>query len=61
MKGSGGDSSRSPETLAHPTMGLSFEQARLLALERSNQELKESIVQIMQMMPNWNTNPPQRN
>ena len=42
-------------------MGLNFEKGPLLALERSNQELKESIAQIMQMMQNWNMNLPQRN
>ena len=61
MKGSSGDSSRSPETPGNPTIGLSFEQAILLVLERSNQEIKESMAQIMQMMQNWNINPHQRN
>ena len=34
--------------------------SRLLALERSNQELKDSMMQIMQMMQNWNMSLPPR-
>ena len=60
MKGSGGDCLKTPETLANPTIGMTFDQGRLLALERLNQELKDSMMQIMQMMQNWNMNPPPR-
>ena len=61
MKGSGGDSSQTLETPVNPTMGLNFEQSCLLALECSNQELKESKTQIIQMIQNWNMNLRQRN
>ena len=37
-------------------MGATFNQGHLLALEHSNQELKDFIMQIMQMMQNWNMN-----
>ena len=57
MKGSDGDSSKTPETLANPTVGMIINQGRLLALERSTQELRDSM---MQMMKNWNVNPPLR-
>ena len=59
MKRSGGDSSRNPQTQANPTMGLNFDQSCLLVLERSNQELKDSMMQIVQMLQNWNMNLPQ--
>ena len=50
MKGSAGDSSRTPEIPANPTIGMTFDQGRILALERSNQELNDFMMQIMQMI-----------
>ena len=57
MKGSDGNSSKTLETPANPTVGMTVNQGRLLALERSTQELRDSM---MQMMKNWNVNPPLR-
>ena len=47
MKGSGGYSSKTLETPTNSTMGMTFDRGYLLALEHSNQELKDSMMQIM--------------
>ena len=44
MKGSDGDSSKTPKTLVNLVMEGTFDQGRPLALERSNQELKDSMM-----------------
>ena len=37
---------------------MTFDQGHLVAFEFSNQELKDSMMQIMQMKQNWNMNAP---
>ena len=47
MKGSSDDSAKTPKAPVNPTIGANFDQGCLLALENSNQELKDSMMQII--------------
>ena len=47
MKGSGGNSSKTPTTPANPTVGMTVDQGSLLAFEHLTQELKDSMMQMI--------------